>query len=207
MNLSSPPPDCNQYLKKIYDFLSNPVWDSIRLGPRDNAPVSDGPGQMYYNTDNGLTVTSPGTGGYPSSSSGGFTMNPSLTYSWTTGSFSTKNAWADLDISGAVPSSAKLVLFQLGTQSFDSCCYLYMQFKPYGETTNETLRVMLPQHVDMIDADDYSGEWEENIFFLPLSEEDPTKIEYYRYYYKHSDYPYFERDYNNIRLRALGWWS
>ena len=104
MNLSSPPPDCNQYTKKLYEFLKSPVFDQLRLKPRATAP--DGPeGTLYYHVDDGFQIK--GGTGYSSIGSGAYVPRTEGSgWDWDTDDGDFSGTLGSLDISSIVPSKA-----------------------------------------------------------------------------------------------------
>ena len=53
MNLPPPPEDATQFEKDLYEFLKNPVFESLRLKPRSSEPDGE-KGRMYYDSDTDL---------------------------------------------------------------------------------------------------------------------------------------------------------
>lgn len=114
MNLSAPPPSCDTYAKKIYDFLQHPAFDQIRLRPRSAAPDNAAAGQLYYLEGDGLQV---GNGSSYSSAKGGSYVQRTDGTSWDfhtdDGDFSTFGSWANLDLSSIVPVGVKILLLNV----------------------------------------------------------------------------------------------
>lgn len=159
MNLSAPQPDCNQYTKKLYDFLSNPVFAQLRLNPRSLVPDDTSPGKMYYNTTDGIQIGNPSSGesGY-SGASGfvqrivysvltgsrmpdswdfkGYICQSAATYptggtgSWT-GDFDTGGTFDQIDLSSIVPEEATAILIKVRMVCDRSFPQGYFYIKPY----------------------------------------------------------------------------
>jgi hypothetical protein len=58
MNLSPPPSGVDTdemllWMKEVWEFLQNPVFQSVRFSPRTNSP-DDEKGRMYYDSDTDL---------------------------------------------------------------------------------------------------------------------------------------------------------
>lgn len=117
MNLNHPQPSCDPYPKRLYDFLQNPVFDTLRLNPRSLFEVGDA-GVLYYNIDSGEFQVS-GTNGTFSALGGGnyIQRTGGSGYDFTTsnGDFSTTGSWDDIDLSSIVGSNAFAVNIRLYT--------------------------------------------------------------------------------------------
>ncbi len=50
MNLRPPPPDVDPWFYELWEFLQNPVLETLRLNPRSPAADTE-KGRMYYDSD------------------------------------------------------------------------------------------------------------------------------------------------------------
>ena len=151
MNLPAPNPSCESYTQRLYQFLQNPIFDAIRLGPRASDPETALAGQLYYNTDDGFQV---GDGASFSSISGSiFVPREYSDFDFVKSSsppvFVNNNAWYDLDLSSIVTDTdAKAVLLYVKgvtvVPTEGSCIF----FKAKGDTEDEINTVWLrkPYH-------------------------------------------------------------
>lgn len=146
MNLSAPSPSCDQYPKKLYDFLQSPVFDQIRLNPRAFAPEHS-EGVIYFDETDGMRFGTPG-GVWSSPGGGGFARR-SGSHNWDFregdgySDFSTTDDWTDMDLSSIITdTNAVSVLANIyGTgSSTEGAC---VEFKAKGVTEDETNTVFV----------------------------------------------------------------
>lgn len=148
MNLAPPPPSCESYHKRLYDFLTSPVFDSLRLVPRSQ-PENDSEGQLYYNTDNGLQ--SGAGGGSYSSTAGQAFVRREADAEWDFEQDSTyfnTDSWVDMDLSSIVTDSnatAVLINFYASdTSAFEGTDYVYFRAKGDDEDESHVVTIKKP---------------------------------------------------------------
>lgn len=150
MNLAPPPPSCESYHKRLYDFLTSPVFDSLRLIPRSQ-PENDSEGQLYYDTDNGLQFGA-GGGSYSSTAGQAFVRREAdAEWDFTnlmTPSYFNTSLWQDMDLSSIVTdsnASAVLINFYASdTSAFEATDYVYFRAKGDDEDESHVVTIKKP---------------------------------------------------------------